>query len=57
MASKQQPNNNKTKHKLNEELYSNKSVVLNQVANGVLVRMAVLYQLLGGPAFSGEVSA
>jgi len=40
-----------------ESADSHKSVVLAQVSNGVLVRMAVLYQLLGGAAFSGEVSA
>jgi aspartate carbamoyltransferase catalytic subunit len=26
-----------------------RSVVIDQVANGVVVRMAALYQLLGGP--------
>lgn len=36
---------------------SHKSVVLDQVSNGVLVRMAVLYQLLGGATLTGEVSA
>ena len=40
-----------------ESADSHKSVVLAQVANGVLVRMAVLYQLLGGAALTGEVSA
>jgi len=30
---------------------SMRSVVLDQVANGVVVRMAVLYQLMGGPDF------
>lgn len=40
-----------------ESADSHKSVVLAQVSNGVLVRMAVLYQLLGGAAFAGEVSA
>jgi len=29
-----------------------RSVVLDQVSNGVLVRMAALYQLLGGPEFA-----
>ena len=28
---------------------SNQSLVLRQVTNGVFVRMAVLYHLLGGP--------
>jgi aspartate carbamoyltransferase catalytic subunit len=40
-----------------ESADSHKSVVLAQVSNGVLIRMAVLYQLLGGAAFTGEVSA
>lgn len=40
-----------------ESADSHKSVVLAQVSNGVLVRMAVLYQLLGGAALAGEVSA
>ena len=40
-----------------ESADSHKSVVLAQVSNGVLVRMAILYQLLGGAAFAGEVSA
>ncbi|KGA03594.1 aspartate carbamoyltransferase [freshwater metagenome] len=40
-----------------ESADSHKSVVLDQVANGVLVRMAVLYQLLGGATLIGEVSA
>jgi aspartate carbamoyltransferase catalytic subunit len=31
-----------------ESADSTKSVVLEQVANGVLIRMAVLYTLLGG---------
>jgi aspartate carbamoyltransferase catalytic subunit len=39
-----------------ESADSHRSVVLAQVSNGVLVRMAVLYQLLGGPALAGEVS-
>ena len=39
-----------------ESADSHKSVVLAQVSNGVLVRMAVLYQLLGGAALTGEVS-
>ncbi len=39
-----------------ESADSYKSVVLAQVSNGVLVRMAVLYQLLGGAALTGEVS-
>ena len=30
--------------------------MLNQVANGVLVRMAVLYQLLGGAALGGATT-
>ena len=38
-----------------ESADSYKSVVLAQVSNGVLVRMAVLYQLLGGAALTGEV--
>ena len=40
-----------------ESADSHKSVVLAQVSNGVLVRMAVLYQLLGGAALTGEVGA
>jgi aspartate carbamoyltransferase catalytic subunit len=40
-----------------ESADSHKSVVLAQVSNGVLIRMAVLYQLLGGAALTGEVSA
>lgn len=40
-----------------ESADSHRSVVLAQVANGVLVRMAVLYQLLGGAALTREVSA
>jgi len=40
-----------------ESADSHKSVVLDQVSNGVLVRMAVLYQLLGGATLTGEVSA
>ena len=39
-----------------ESADSHKSVVLAQVSNGVLIRMAVLYQLLGGAALTGEVS-
>ena len=39
-----------------ESADSHKSVVLAQVSNGVLVRMAVLYQLLGGAMLTGEVS-
>lgn len=39
-----------------ESADSHKSVVLAQVANGVLVRMAVLYQLLGGAPLTGEAS-
>jgi aspartate carbamoyltransferase catalytic subunit len=39
-----------------ESADSHKSVVLAQVSNGVLVRMAVLYQLLGGAVLTGEVS-
>jgi aspartate carbamoyltransferase catalytic subunit len=39
-----------------ESADSHKSVVLAQVSNGVLVRMAVLYQLLGGAALAGEVT-
>jgi aspartate carbamoyltransferase catalytic subunit len=35
-----------------ESADSHRSVVLAQVANGVLVRMAVLYQLLGGAALT-----
>jgi aspartate carbamoyltransferase catalytic subunit len=40
-----------------ESADSHRSVVLAQVSNGVLIRMAVLYQLLGGAALTGEVSA
>lgn len=40
-----------------ESADSHRSVVLAQVANGVLVRMAVLYQLLGGAVLTGEASA
>ncbi len=40
-----------------ESADSHKSVVLAQVSNGVLIRMAVLYQLLGGASLAGEVSA
>jgi aspartate carbamoyltransferase catalytic subunit len=40
-----------------ESADSHKSVVLAQVSNGVLVRMAVLYQLLGGATLTGEASA
>jgi aspartate carbamoyltransferase catalytic subunit len=40
-----------------ESADSHRSVVLAQVANGVLVRMAVLYQLLGGARLTGEASA
>ena len=39
-----------------ESADSLRSVVLDQVANGVLVRMAVLYQLLGGATLTGEAS-
>jgi aspartate carbamoyltransferase catalytic subunit len=39
-----------------ESADSHKSVVLAQVANGVLVRMAVLYLLLGGATLTGEAS-
>jgi aspartate carbamoyltransferase catalytic subunit len=39
-----------------ESADSHKSVVLAQVSNGVLVRMAVLYQLLGGAALAGGVT-
>jgi len=39
-----------------ESADSHKSVVLAQVSNGVLVRMAVLYQLLGGATLTGEDS-
>ena len=39
-----------------ESADSHKSVVLAQVSNGVLVRMAVLYQLLGGAILTGEAS-
>ena len=39
-----------------ESADSHKSVVLAQVSNGVLVRMAVLYQLLGGAPLTGEAS-
>jgi aspartate carbamoyltransferase catalytic subunit len=40
-----------------ESADSLRSVVLDQVANGVLVRMAVLYQLLGGATLTGEAGA
>ena len=40
-----------------ESADSLRSVVLDQVANGVLVRMAVLYQLLGGAKLTGEAGA
>jgi aspartate carbamoyltransferase catalytic subunit len=40
-----------------ESADSHKSVVLAQVSNGVLVRMAVLYQLLGGATLTGEAGA
>ncbi|MGI9132208.1 MAG: aspartate carbamoyltransferase catalytic subunit [Candidatus Nanopelagicaceae bacterium] len=40
-----------------ESADSHKSVVLAQVSNGVLIRMAVLYQLLGGASLAGEVSS
>ena len=40
-----------------ESADSLRSVVLDQVANGVLVRMAVLYQLLGGAKLNGEAGA
>ena len=33
---------------------SDRSVILDQVANGVAVRMAVLYLLLGGHPWEGE---
>ena len=33
---------------------SSRSVILNQVANGVLVRMAVLHLLTGGEALKGK---
>jgi aspartate carbamoyltransferase catalytic subunit len=33
-----------------------KSVIIDQVKNGVAVRMAVLYELLGGAAF-GEAKS
>jgi aspartate carbamoyltransferase catalytic subunit len=33
---------------------SSRSVILDQVANGVAVRMAVLYLLLGGHPWEGE---
>jgi aspartate carbamoyltransferase catalytic subunit len=39
-----------------ESADSHQSVVLAQVSNGVLVRMAVLYQLLGGAMLTGEAS-
>ena len=39
-----------------ESADSHKSGVLAQVSNGVLVRMAVLYQLLGGAPLTGEAS-
>jgi aspartate carbamoyltransferase catalytic subunit len=39
-----------------ESADSHKSVVLVQVANGVLIRMAVLYQLLGGQTL-GDISS
>ena len=39
-----------------ESADSHKSVVLAQVSHGVLVRMAVLYQLLGGAPLTGEAS-
>lgn len=39
-----------------ESADSHKSVVLAQVANGVLIRMAVLYQLLGGQTL-GDISS
>ena len=40
-----------------ESADSLRSVVLDQVSNGVLVRMAVLYQLLGGAKLTGEAGA
>ncbi len=40
-----------------ESADSHRSVVLAQVSNGVLVRMAVLYKLLGGATLTGEASA
>jgi aspartate carbamoyltransferase catalytic subunit len=40
-----------------ESADSLRSVVLDQVSNGVLVRMAVLYQLLGGAKLNGEAGA
>ena len=40
-----------------ESADSHKSVVLAQVSNGVLVRMAVLYQLIGRATLTGEASA
>ena len=40
-----------------ESADSLRSVVLDQVSNGVLVRMAVLYQLLGGATLTGEAGA
>jgi aspartate carbamoyltransferase catalytic subunit len=40
-----------------ESADSLRSVVFDQVANGVLVRMAVLYQLLGGATLTGEAGA
>ena len=33
------------------------SEIIDQVKNGVAIRMAVLYQLLGGAALTREVSA
>ena len=36
---------------------SSQSVVVEQVSNGVLVRMAILYQLLGGLALTSAVNA
>jgi aspartate carbamoyltransferase catalytic subunit len=33
---------------------SDRAVILEQVANGVAVRMAVLYLLLGGHPWEGE---
>jgi aspartate carbamoyltransferase catalytic subunit len=40
-----------------ESADSLRSVVLDQASNGVLVRMAVLYQLLGGAKLTGEAGA
>ena len=40
-----------------ESADSHRSVVLAQVANGVLVRMAVLYQLLGGASLTEGVNS